>query len=162
MNYDETQVLTLAYVVSNIVGFLILWTASNNTKLGRLLFVLLFAWASWVNFNTARLTPAVYLEYGKHAIDIYATFINGWFAKNITTFITAIAVGQGLIALGMLLKGYWVTLACAGAILFLIGIAPLGLFAAFPFSATVSIAAWIVLKNDDKEILWKFVKKRHR
>jgi hypothetical protein len=123
--------------------------------------VILFAWAGWINFTTARLTPGVYLDYGKHAVDIYATFINGWFANNATIFVTAIAIGQELIALGMLLSGKWVKFACMGTIAFLVGIAPLGLYAAFPFSITVSIAAWIVLQRDDKMVLWTVLQKQH-
>lgn len=156
MNYDNSQTLAIAYVASNIVGILFLWAGYRNTKLARLLFVLLFAWASWINLNTARVSPEVYLEYGKKSVDIYSDFINGWFAGHITLFVTAIAIGQGLIALGMLLKGKWITMACLGSILFLISIAPLGLYAAFPFSITVSVAAYFIIKRDDKGSLWKF------
>jgi hypothetical protein len=59
----------------------------------------------------------------------------------------------------MLLRGWIVTLACVGVMLFLIGIAPLGVYAAFPFSITVSIAAYLVMSNDDKDFLWKGVGK---
>jgi hypothetical protein len=156
MNYDDALTLIIAYIASNIVGLLFLWAGYRNTKLARFLFVLLFSWASWINFTTARVSPEVYLEYSKKSLEIYSSFINGWFAGHITLFVTAIAIGQGLIALGMLLKGKWVTLACIGSILFLISIAPLGLYAAFPFSITVSVAAYFIIKRDDKSFLWKF------
>lgn len=156
MNYDNAQTLIIAYAASNVVGLLLLWSAYKNTKVARFLFMLLFIWASWINFTTARVNPEIYLEYGKQSIDIYSRFINGWFASHISLFITGIAFGQGLIALGMLLNGKWVTWASLGAILFLMSIAPLGLYAAFPFSITVSMAAFIILRRDDKAFLWKF------
>ena len=161
MNYDNSQTLIIAYAVSNIIGLLFLWVAFINTKLVRFFFAVLFAWAAWINFTTACFTPGIYLDYGKSAINIYSTFINGWFANHITILVTTIAIGQGLIALGMLLSGKWVTLACIGTIVFLVSIAPLGLYAVFPFSITVSIAAWIVLQRDDKMVLWKVLQKQH-
>jgi hypothetical protein len=162
MNYNNPQTLTIAYVASNIAGLLFLWTAYKNTKLARFLFAMLFVWASGINFTTARMSPEVYLEYSKTSIDIYSGFINGWFANHIKIVVTTISIGQGLIALGMLLKGWWVTLASIGSILFLMSIAPLGLYAAFPFSITVSVAAFIIIKRDDKSFLWKvFNQKLH-
>jgi hypothetical protein len=160
MNYDNTQTLIIAYAASNVVGLLFLWAAFKNTKLARFLFVLLFAWASWINFTTAWVSPEVYLEYSKKSMGFYSSFINGWFAGHITFFVTVIAVGQGLIALGMLLKSKWVILACIGSIVFLMSIAPLGLYAAFPFSITVSIAAYVIIKKDDKGFLWKFLNQK--
>lgn len=160
MNYDDTQTLVFAYLASNLVGLLFLWVAYKNTKLARFLFALLFAWASWINFSTARVNPEIYLEYSKESVDLYSDFINGWFASNITLAVSTISIGQGLIALGMLLKGKWVTLASIGSIFFLMGIAPLGLYAAFPFSITVSIASYLVVKKDDKRFLWNSLDKR--
>jgi hypothetical protein len=55
----------------------------------------------------------------------------------------------------MLLKGVWVKLGCIGIILFLSGIAPLLVGSAFPFSITVSIAAILIYKNDDKNFAWQ-------
>ena len=60
-----------------------------------------------------------------------------------------------LIALGMLLKGIWVRLACIGAIIFLLAIAPLGLYAAFPFSLIAGAACFFILKQDDLNYLWR-------
>jgi hypothetical protein len=153
MNYNETQTVTVAYIASNIAGLILLWVAYKNTKLARLLFAILFAWASWVNLTTARANPEVYLEYSKTSVEIYAEFINGWFRENVSTFVTLIAIGQGLIALGMVLFGRWTLLAAIGAIAFLMAIAPLGLYAAFPFSITVSIAAFLIIKRDDRQFL---------
>lgn len=156
MNYDSYNTVILAYTISNIVGLLLLFAAYKIPKLARLMFLLLFAWASWVNYTTCRLDPDVYLSYSDKSIKLYSDFIQGWFRDNIVLFVTIIAIGQGLISLGMLLKGWCVTLACFGAIFFLLSIAPLGLYAAFPFSITVSVAAYFIWRRDDKNYLWKW------
>ncbi len=161
MNYNEIETVTIAYITSNIAGLILLWVAYKNTKLARLLFAILFAWASWVNLTTARSTPEMYLEYGKTSVEIYAAFINGWFQENVKPFVTVIAVLQGLIAIGMLLFGRWVLLAGIGAIVFLMAIAPLGLYAAFPFSITVSIAAILIIRTDDRHFLRTALIRKH-
>lgn len=142
------------YLVSNVAGLLILWVAFKRPKIARFVFFLLFAWACWVNYTLARTNPEVYLEYANMSVSWYSNFINGWFKENIAMIITSIAIGQGLIAIGMLLKGWWVKLACIGTIIFLLSIAPLGVGAAFPFSIIVSLAAYIILSKDDLQYIW--------
>lgn len=144
----------IPWLVSNIAALLILWAAVKKPKLARALFALLFGWACWMNLTTVNATPGVYLDYASMSIGLYHDFILGWFKNHIITVITAIAIGQGLIAFGMLLRGWWVTGACIGAIIFLLSIAPLGVGAAFPFSITVSIAAYVIIQRDSKDFLW--------
>jgi hypothetical protein len=86
---------------------------------------------------------------------LYQDFITGWFSDFHYIMVPLIALGQLSIAAGMLLKGRWVKWACIGAIIFLVSIAPLMVGSAFPFSITVSIAAWLILKRDKKNYLWK-------
>jgi len=99
--------------------------------------------------------PDSYLDNARFAIPLYQDFINGWFSHYNHMIIPLIAVGQFFIAFGMLLRSWWVKLACIGSIIFLLSIAPLMVGAAFPFSITVSIAAWLILLNDDKNYIWK-------
>lgn len=146
----------IAWIVSNVVGVLILWAAYKNTKIARGIFFLLFGWACWTNYTTVHASPEVYLDYAPMSVQWYRDFILGWFKNHIIAVVTTISFGQGLIAIGMLLKNTWVKAACIGAIIFLLGIAPLGVGAGFPFSITVSIAAWIILKRDKMDYLWKF------
>ena len=146
----------LPYIISNIIGILFLWVAIKKPPLARLMFVLLFGWACWINYTLSHQQPEVYLDYAKAAIPWYADFINGWFRQHITEMVTLVAIGQGLIAIGMLLKGWWVKLACIGVIIFLIAISPLGLYAAFPFAITVCLAAYFIIKKDSLDDLWKF------
>jgi hypothetical protein len=153
-NFDSSTVL-IAYIASNIVGILFIWVAVKKPRLARLLFFLLFAWACWTNYRTAHRTPEVYIDYAKTSIKIYADFIHGWFKDHILWMVSLIAVGQALIACGMLLKGLLVKAACIGAIVFLLSIAPLGLYAGFPFSLTASTAAYLMMRRDDLNFIWK-------
>jgi hypothetical protein len=155
MQFSDPSVLWIAYSLSNAVAILLLLAALKAPKLARILFAILFAWACGVNYATSSATPEVYLQYSEKAIGIYAYFINGWFQQHITAFVRLIAVGQGLIALGMLMRGFWVKLACLGAIVFLLAIAPLGVYAAFPFSLTAAAACFFILKKDDRKSIWR-------
>mgnify|MGYP001547281332 CR=1 FL=1 len=146
----------IPWLISNVAALLIVGAALWKPKLARLLFLLLFGWACWMNYTTSHNNPNVYLEYASLTpLTVYSKFINGWFKEHITVMVTLISIGQGLIALGMLLNGRWVRLACIGAIIFLMAIAPLGVGSGFPFSITASIAAWIIIKKDNLNYLWK-------
>jgi hypothetical protein len=146
----------LPYIISNIVAFLFLWAAIKKPYLARLMFVFLFGWAAIVNYSISHDRPEVYLEYGNVSLKWYSNFIRGWFSRHIVEMVSLIALGQALIAVGMILKGWCVKLACAAAILFFLAIAPLGVYAAFPFSITASIAAYIITRKNACNYLWKF------
>ncbi len=145
----------LPWIISNIVGGLLLLAGLRTPRLARSLFFLLFAAASVVNTLTALHNPELYLDYASTAIGPYRNFIEGWFAEHARSAVTLIAVGQGMIAVGMVLSGWWVRLACIGAIIFLLAIAPLGVGSAFPFSITVSLAAYFILRRRAFDYLWK-------
>lgn len=143
------------YIISQVAGVIILSVAWRWTWWARLIFALLFSWASATNMYLGFSNPDVYLEYADMAIPAYRDFITGWFSNYNHILIPLIAVGQFFIAVGMLLKGIWVKLACAGCILFLLAIAPLLVGSAFPFSIIVSLAAFLIYKNDDKNYIWE-------
>jgi hypothetical protein len=145
----------IPYSVSQVASIIILIVAWKKTKWARILFALLFFWASGTNLYIGIAKPDTYLLYADMAIPPYRDFINGWFSHYNYIMIPIIAIGQFLIAIGILLNGIWVKLACIGAIIFLLSIAPLLVGAAFPFSITVSIAAFLIYKNDDKNYIWK-------
>ena len=155
MDYNDGTILALAYWGSNAVGLVFLLVAFKWTRLARLMFAVLFGYAFWINYHLSHSNPAVYLDYAQSAVGLYANFIRGWFSHNITAVVTFIAIGQLFIALGMLLRHTFVSLASIGAIIFLMAIAPLGVYAAFPFSITVSLAAYCILKEGDKQFLWE-------
>jgi hypothetical protein len=143
------------YLISQIVSIILLFVAWKWTKVARILFALLFFWASGTNLYLGLVNPKVYLEYGEFAIPLYSNLINGWFGSYFDMVIPLIAIGQFFVALGMLLKGWLVKIACIGVILFLLAIAPLMVASAFPFSITVSIAAFLIYRKNDFKYIWK-------
>lgn len=147
----------IPWSISNTVAIVVLIAALERPKLARLLFVILFAWACWINIVTVHSSPQVYLEYAALTpVGFYKNFITGWFATHITTMVTIIAIGQGIIAIGFLLKGWWVKLAGIGAILFFLSIAPFGIGSGFPCTVIGAITVYFILKRDDLNYLWKF------
>lgn len=154
---DLLQEYLIQWSVSNGIAILLLIAALRRPKLSRLLFVLIFAWASWINYTIAQNSPQDYLSYASLTpFDFMRDFINGWFKENITLMVTMISIGQGLIAIGMLLKGWWVKIACIGAIIFFLAIMPLGIGSGFPFSIIAAVAIYFILKKNNLNYLWKF------
>ena len=145
----------IPYTISQVASLIILIAAWKKTRLARVLFALLFFWAAATNMYIGIARPDTYLLYADMAISPYRDFIKGWFSQNKHILIPLIAIGQFFIAIGMLLKGLWVKLACIGSIIFLLSIAPLMVGAAFPFSITVSAAALFIYRNDGKNYIWK-------
>jgi len=149
------ELYMIPWLIANTAGLVILFVSYRWPKWGRILFSLLFGWACFQNYTTVHTTPEVYLEYANMSVSFYSRFIEGWFSEHITAVVTLISVSQGAIAIGFLLKGWWVKLAGIGAILFLLAIAPLGVGAGFPFSITVSLAAFFILQEDELNYIWE-------
>lgn len=150
----ENQAYLLPYIISNVVALVLLYCASQWPRVGRLLFLLLFAWASWTNWNTALDTPEVYLDYANLTfLDLYRETIQGWFSEHILLAVGIIATCQALIAVSMALKGWLFRLGATGAILFLVAIAPLGVGAAFPATLIMALAMG-VLMSKSHSYLW--------
>lgn len=146
----------IPWIASNAIAILILIAAIRKPKLARLLLVFLFSWACWLNYTTAHNNPSDYLIYATFTpFILYHDFINGWFKEHITLMVTLISFGQGLIAIGIILKGWFVRLAGVGAILFFMAITPLGIGSGFPATLITSVAVYIILKKDDLNYLWK-------
>src|SRR5688572_27223625 len=152
---DGLQEYLLPYLISQAASLVILIAACWKTRWARWLFSVLFFWASVTNMCIGLADPDSYLDNARFAIPLYQDFINGWFSHYNHIIIPLIAVGQFFIAVGMLLHKWWVKLACIGSIIFLLSIAPLMIGSAFPFSITVSIAAVLILIEDDKNYIWK-------
>ena len=154
--FEYLQEFWIPWTVSNTIALLILWASVVRPRIARAAFALLFAWACWINFKTANQNPGDYLAYAELSpIGFYKDFITGWFKEHITTMVSTIALGQGLIALGMLGKEWMVKLACIGAILFFLGITPLGIGSGFPVPIVGIITTYFILKKDDLEWIWK-------
>jgi len=155
--FQDTAYLT-GYIISNLIGLTILLASFKRPKVARFLLFLLFAWACFTNYYISHKNPEAYLEYANLSIRWYTQFIDGWFSHHITQMVTIISFGQGLIAIGMLLKDRWVRIACWGTIVFLLAIAPLGIGAGFPFSLTVSLAAYLILRRKTLPYFWHIKK----
>ena len=144
------------YIISNAVAILLLLAAWRVPKTARVLFFLLFVWASYTNYNYAIHHPNVYLDYADLSfIRVYKQFILGWFSQHIVVMVGFIATCQGLIAISMLLKGWIFKTGCIGAMIFLLAIAPLGVGAAFPCTVIMAAALFILLKKYNHNFIWK-------
>lgn len=142
------------YIISNVVGLVLLYCASRWPRVGRLLFLLLFGWASWTNWRTALNAPEVYVDYANLAfLDLYKEFIRGWFSRNVVEVVGVIATGQALIAVSMLWKGWLFKVGGIAAIVFLVAIAPFGVGSAFPCTLIMA-AAMGVLLSKSHSYLW--------
>jgi hypothetical protein len=136
-----------ANIGSNVVALLMLVVSWRWRNVGRVLFFALFLWAAQINMRTALSNPTAYLEYARWAVAPYRRFILGPFARHTSVMVGAIALGQLAIALLVALRGRAVTVGLAGAVLFLLAIAPLGRGSAFPFSLVTSFAAALLLRH---------------
>jgi hypothetical protein len=142
-----TQML-YAQLASNIVAGVMVVVSWRYRNVGRLLFVLLFAWAAQVNLRTAVARPHVYLEYAPLAMSgLYRDFIQGFFSRHITLLVSTIAVGQAAIAVLVALPGRAPRLGLCGAVFFLVAITPLGQGAGFPATLIMAAAAGILLRG---------------
>lgn len=144
------QQYLIPWSVSQVVSLLILFISIKRPVWTRYIFAILFLAAGFFNWFTSLTTPEAYLMYATTAVGFYRDFINGWFRDHVTTIIPAIATGQLLIGAAMLYGSRWIFFGCIGIIIFLLAIAPLGLGSAFPFSVTVSVAAWLVYRHYKK------------
>lgn len=149
----ENSTYVLMYVISNIVGFFMLWSAWRKPTLARILFFLLFAWASWTNWRIINTTPNAYLEYADLTfLDIYEQFIHGWFRQHSVAVVRFIATSQALIALSMFMGGWLFKWGCIGGVIFLLAIAPFGVGSAFPCTIFMSIALYLILRKCNEPI----------
>jgi len=133
------------YIISNIVAVMMLFLAWKKPNLSRLLYILLFGWASITNYTTAINTPEVYLDYaGFTFLPFYKSFIEGFFSEHITPLVLIVAICQFVFAVLLLAKGNLLNVALLGGILFFLGIAPLGVGAAFPSSLFWAIGLFVL------------------
>lgn len=137
-------------VIAALVLVLLCW---HWRSIGRLFFVLLFLFAAQFNFRLAFSRPEEYLGFAPLAyLDLYRDFILGYFAQHTTVIVSAIAVGQAMIGVLVLLGGRSLRLGLIGAIVFLIAVAPLGTGAGFPATLILAWAAALLLVGHDRPL----------
>ena len=100
---NELDKYLVPYTISQIVSIVFLIAAWKRTRWARWLFSVLFFWASATNMYTGLTNPDSYLDNARLAIPLYRDFINGWFSDYNHLIIPLIAVGQFMIAIGMML-----------------------------------------------------------
>ncbi len=156
MDFTDPKVIIVAYALSNLIALIVLWCSWKKPNIARLLFFLLFVWASWANSSTVLRTPEVYLEYADFTfLPFYKDFILGFFSRYIQPFVLSIAACQFLIGISMLLKGWVFKLGAIGGILFFVGIAPLGVGSAFPCSIIGALGLYLIYRANIDGFLWR-------
>jgi hypothetical protein len=135
------------YLISNVVAVLLLLSAFKRPEVTRWACVLIFLAAAVVNTRLAVIRPLEYVDYGAFtASALYREFIYGWFSRHVRMLVLPIAPGQLAIAILLTRGRPWRQLGVAGAVLFLLAIAPLGVGSAFPFSFLL-IGALLVMER---------------
>ena len=138
----------LPYLISNVLAIGVAILAWRKPSSARWVLVALFAVAAVVNAQLALEQPEAYLEYAAITpIPLYADFIDGWFRSHIRLMVLAIATGQIAIAALSAAPQPWRTFGGAGALTFLIAIAPLGIGSAFPCSLILCAAVILTLRK---------------
>jgi len=143
-------------LLSNVVFGLALFGAVKRPMFARVFFVVGFIGAGVFNIWTAIHNPQAYLTYADVTPVIqYRDFISGLFSRHLGEFVIAIAIGQLLIGLGLILNKVWVRLACIGGILFGVAIAPLGIGSGFPSTLTMAVAFYLLLIRSH-DFIWRW------
>ena len=151
----ENNTYLVLYLISNVISLVILLASWKYYRISRLMFFIVFAWASCTNWNEAIIAPQFYLDYaGLTFSGLYRAFILGWFSSHITLAVGFIATCQALIAISMLLKGWLFKAGAIGAIIFLLAIAPLGVGAAFPCTIILAVGMWSLMREKEIDYLW--------
>ena len=143
----ETELL-YGQLGSTVVALLMLVVSVRWRRAGLAMFALLFAWASVANARTAWTSPMDYLGYGAFAlIDVYRQFIFGFFAQHVTAIVLAVAACQAFIAIALLHGGRLRRVGLAGAIAFLLAIAPLGIGSGLPATLIMALGAAVLWRE---------------
>jgi hypothetical protein len=151
----ENNTYLVLYIISNIVALIILLASWKHYRVSRMMLFILFAWASSTNLNEAIVAPQFYMDYsGLTFSNLYRNFIQGWFSRHILLSVGFIATCQAFIAISMLLSGGLFKIGAAGAIIFLVAIAPLGVGAAFPCTIILAIAIGLLVKQKQIDYIW--------
>lgn len=156
MDFGNKNVLLFLYAISNAVAIIMLWSSWKKPTLARVLYFLLFAWASWTNGNGAVHSKEIYLGFAQLTfIPFYKDFILGFFSRHITLLILTIAACQFLIAFSMWMKDQLFKAGCWAAIIFLVGIAPLGMGSAFPSTLIMAGGLYLLARKNITRYLFQ-------
>ena len=134
--------------VANVLALIMAITCWKRPKWGQLLFAINFIGAAIFNGVFWYLEPGEYTYYSEFVwLDSYRNFILGPFLENLRLILGLIILFQLYIGFGLLSKGWWLKSAVVLGILFLVGIVPFGLGAAFPATLIQSVGLFLIYKN---------------
>ena len=138
------------YAIANAFALATLALAFWRRDVCRWLGVAVFAWAAVANAVIGLTHPEAYVDYAALTPSaMYREFILGWFSQHVQAMVIPIACAQ--LAIAALLasrRPFHRRLGLAGALTFLLGIAPLGVGSGFPFSVTFGTALLVALLPD--------------
>ena len=139
----------LPYIFSNIIAFVLILICWKRPTLGRIAFGIIFIAASIANGTIVLQNPDSYQDYAKFAyLEVYRSFITGFFAAYTQPIVLFIAACQFLIGLSLLTLKPLRKLALIGAILFFLAITPLGTGSAFPATLLMGIAVLLLTRQE--------------
>jgi hypothetical protein len=123
----------IPYLLTNAIALALVFLAFKHHRLTRLIFILIFLLAGLFNIYTSLTQPEFFNHYADKAfLNIYKSFINGYFSQHIQEVVATIGLGQIIVALLLSAGGRWLHLGVIGGIIFFIALIPLGVSAAFP------------------------------
>ena len=133
------------FVVTNAISLALVAVSFKWPHGIRWFLALFFIGSAFVNALLALRRPGLYVEATRDValLQIYRNFITGFFSRHTTPIVVLIALGQFLCGLFLALGGPWLWWGTAGVILFLLAIAPLGVFSAFPATLFWAAAAFV-------------------
>ncbi|MEQ9403594.1 MAG: hypothetical protein RIM99_08420 [Cyclobacteriaceae bacterium] len=146
MNIPEPYLIQWA--ISNVIALMLLFLCWKYPKSGRIGFGVIFLSAGVVNTITSVTGPHVYLEYSQFAtLEIYRSFIEGFFSRHIQLFVASIAVGQFLISLGLFYGKMLLKPALIGGMIFSVCIIPLGFGAGMPVPVLMLLSLVVLYRK---------------
>jgi hypothetical protein len=139
----------LPYLIANTIALGLLVLAFRKPRWARWASVAVFLGAALVNVLIGLSEPADYQSFGDLAwLSLYRDFIHGWFRGHVPWLLFPIALGQLLIALLLLDNTRFSRrLGTAGAVIFLLAIAPLGAGSGFPLSLAFGLALVVMTRR---------------
>lgn len=118
---------------------------------GRLLLLLVFLSAGIYDLRTAIVRPQEYVPFVRIS---YMSFLLRFFLQHTTGVIVTIAIGQMAIAVLVSLRGVEVKVGLGGAVLFLLGLAPLATMVGFWPRMIMACAALVLAGAEYKSTVW--------
>ena len=144
-----TSEFLLPYVLSNIIGLVLIVAAILWPKVARGAYVVMFGAAAIINGIMAINNPEMYVKWfgGFALLGFYRDFIQGFFSQHTREVLLAIAFGQLLVAISLTRRGFPFLLGVTGGAIFLIALAPLGVGSALPATLAYSVGLVVLYRR---------------